>query len=50
MSKSVTKSAERYAALANRGFTSKQISNFWKLPIKNIASFAGQARRKGLLV
>jgi len=49
MSKPTTKSAEKFAELSNRGFSFKQIGNFWKLPAKNIAAYAGQARRKGLL-
>lgn len=49
MSKQTVKSAESFAALSNHGFSNKQISNFWRLPIKNIASFAGAAKRKGLL-
>ena len=50
MTKTKTKkTVSDYVALANRGFSNKQISVFWKTGIMNIAGFNAQAKRKGLI-
>jgi len=46
--KAVVHTSEDYAKLAKR-FSNKQIATFWHTSLKSIASYAGNARRKGLI-
>ena len=44
-----TMSMENYARLANRGFTNKQIAVYWRTGSANIAAYAANAKRFGLI-
>lgn len=44
-----TMSMENYARLAKRGFTNKQIAVYWRTRVANIAAYAANARRSGLI-
>lgn len=47
--KNSTMSMENYARLANRGFTNKQIAVYWRTGAANIAAYAANAKRFGLI-
>ena len=43
------KTVSDYLSLANRGFSNKQIAAMWQIGIMQVAGFAAQAKRKGMI-
>jgi hypothetical protein len=45
-----TMSMENYARLSQKGFTNKQIAVYWRTGLANIAAYAANAKRMGLII
>lgn len=43
------KTVADYVALANRGFTNKQIAVYWRVGLMSVAAFNANATRQGLV-